>query len=219
MTNTTTIIEEGNEGDHRYVIAEVDITSLDSAGLEPYDPSARFGLEGAEAVVVDQEEPRRFYRYDPDNTQIDVLDRGPVVKQESTDPASQEYGNASETVIATFDPAPGGALDPLNFNPADPSDADLSIILRAEFHDGTTTDLVDISDGTEQSRENLLDGIATGDDGKVIRKLLVVVDNTGTAVTEDIGATTTEYYAYFADAANNDDVGTVTLRFAGDFAP
>ena len=31
--------------------------------------------------------------------------------------------------------------------------------------------------------------------------------------------TTTEFLAYNADAANNDDVGTVTLRFAGDFAP
>lgn len=217
MTKTTTVVERGNSGDHNYVIAEVDITSLDSAGLEPFDPSTEVGLRAAEGFVVDQEEPRRFFRYDPDNTQIDVLDRGPVVNQESVDPDSQEYGGG-ETVIATYDPAPGGALDPLNFNPADPTDADLSVILRAEFHDGTTTDLADVADGTEQTRENLLDGLATGDDGKVIRKLLVVVNNSDTAVTEDIGASTVEFYAYHADAANNDDVGTVTLKFVGDWS-
>lgn len=219
MTKTTTVVERGNSGDHNYVIAEVDITSLDSAGLEPFDPSTEVGLRAAEGFVVDQEEPRRFFRYDPDNTQIDVLDRGPVVNQESVDPGSQTYSSGTETVLATYDPAPGGALDPLNFNPADPTDADLNVVLRAEFHDGTTTDLATVADGTEQSRENLLDGLATGDDGKVIRKLIVLVDETGGAdATEDIGATTTEFYAYHADAANNDDVGTVTFKFVGDWS-
>lgn len=218
MTESTTVINEGNEGDHRYVIAEVDITSLDSAGTEPFDPSSKFNLEGAEASVLGQENGRHRFAYDPDNTQIDVFDIGPRLAQKSVDPDSQEY-TGGETQIGEFDPAPDGALDPLNFNPADPTDADLSIILRAEYHDGTTTDLVDVGDGTEQTRENLLDGIATGDDGKSIRKLLVIVNNGGTAVTEDIGASTLEYMAYNADAANNADVGTVTLRFAGDFAP
>lgn len=219
MTESTTVIEEGNEGDHRYVIAEADITSLDSAGAEPYDPSSKFNLAGAEATVVDQEEARRGFEYDPDNTEIRVTDQGPVVNQKSDDPASQTYSGSSETVLNTYDAGPTGTLDPVNFNPADPSDADLSIVLRAEFHDGTTTDIVSIADGTEQTRENLIDGFATGDDGKSVRKLIVLVDNTGTDVTEDIGATTTEFLGYNQNAANNDDVGTVTLRFAGDFAP
>lgn len=219
MTKSVTTIEQGNEGDHTYVVAEVDITSLDSTGLEPFDPATQFGLRNAEGWVVDKEEPRRRFSYDPDNTQIDVLDRGPVVNQKSVDPGSQTYSSNTETVLATYDPAPGGALDPLNFNPADPTDADLNVVLRAEFHDGTTTDLATVADGTEQTRENLLDGLATGDDGKVIRKLIVLVDETGGAdATENIGATTTEFYAYDADAANNDDVGTVTMKFVGDWS-
>lgn len=219
MTETTTVIQQGNEGDHGYVIAEFDISSLDSAGAEPVDPRSKFNLDGAEAHVVDQEEPRRHFQYDPDNTEVRVKDRGPVQRQRSEDPASQEYGGSSETVLVTYDEGDAAGITPINFNPADPSDADLSIILRAEFHDGTTTDLATIADGTEQTRENLIDGLDTGDDGKVIRKLILVVDNSGTAVTEDIGASTVEYEAVMADAANNDDVGAVTMRFAGDFVP
>lgn len=217
--NSVTVNEAGNEGDHRYVLAEVDITSLDAAGAEPYDPSTRHNLEGAEATVVDAEEPRRHFAYNPDGTEILVRDRGPVQNQKSVDPASQTYTGSTDTTIATYDAGAAGAITPINFNPADPTDAGLSIVLRAEYHDGTTTDLVDIGDGTEQTRENLIDGVATGDDGKAIRKLLVVVSNNAGDVTEDIGATTTEFEATMQDAANNADVGTVTLRFVGDFAP
>lgn len=216
MTKSVTIVEQGNAGDHEYVIAEVDITSLDSAGTEPFDPSSQFNLVNAEAAVVDQEEQRRNFAYDPDNTRIEVRDVGPRVGQKSVDPDSQTYND--DTTIATYDAGAGGALDPINFNPADPTGADLSVILRAEYHDGTTTDLATVSDGTEQSRENLIDGVDTGDDGKIIRKLLVVVNDSGSGTTENIGSTTTEFIAHNADAANNDDVGTVTLRFDGNFA-
>lgn len=218
MTKTVTIVEQGNDGDHRYFIAEVDITSLDAAGAEPFDPASQFNLRNAEAAVVDQEEPRRHFQYDPDNTEIRVSDRGPVVNQKSTDPASQTYSGSSDTTLATFDAGVGGGVYPLNFNPADPTDADLSVILRAEYHDATTTDLITEAGGTEQSFENIVDGFATADDGKAPRKLLVVVNNGGTDVTEDIGATTTEFIAFNADAANNDDCGTVTLKFVGDWS-
>lgn len=74
MTESTTVVERGNAGDHRYVIAEVDITSLDSAGTEPYDPSAKFNLEGAYGAVVDQEDYTHHVFYDHDNTQIIAKD-------------------------------------------------------------------------------------------------------------------------------------------------
>lgn len=74
MTETTTVVEAGNEGDHRYVIAEVDITSLDTAGTEPFDPSAKFNLEGAYGSVVDQEDYTHHIFYDSDGTQIIAKD-------------------------------------------------------------------------------------------------------------------------------------------------
>jgi hypothetical protein len=218
MTKSVTRQHEGNGGDHEYVIAEVDISSLDSAGTEPFDPDSLFGIRNADVSVLDQEERRRRFQYDQDNTQLRVTDRGPVINQRSVDPGNQTYSSGTETTIATYDAGPGGALEPTNFNPADPSDAGLSIILRAEFHDGTTTDLVSIADGTEQTRENLIDGFGTGDDGLSPRKLLVIVDETTGSddATEDIGASTTEFTSYNANAANNDDVGTVTVRVEGN---
>jgi len=73
MTESTTVLQEGNNGDHRYVIAEVDITSLDSAGTEPYDPSSKFNLSGVEgAEVLDQEDYTKIIHFDADNTDIIV---------------------------------------------------------------------------------------------------------------------------------------------------
>jgi hypothetical protein len=74
MTETTTVIEEGNEGDHRYVIAQADVTSLDSSGTEPYDPSTKFNLEGAYANVLDQEDYTHYVFYDEANAQLIVKD-------------------------------------------------------------------------------------------------------------------------------------------------
>lgn len=113
----------------------------------------------------------------------------------SADPGNQTYSSGTETTIATYDAGEHGVILPLNWNPADPTDADLNMVLRAEYHDGTTTDLITEAGGTEQTFENIVDGFATGDDGKAIRKLLVIVDETGGAdATENIGATTTEFH-------------------------
>lgn len=196
----------------------VDITSLDSAGAEPL--STFTGVSSIDVpdnyFVVGAADPAYAFSVDRTNDQLRVVEAGPVMNQKSVDPDSQEYADGTETQIAEFDAGPAGTLDPLNLNPADPTDANLEIVLRAEFHDGTTTDLVSEASGTEQTRENLLDGFGTGDDGKTVRKLLVIVNNTGgTDPTEDIGATTLEYYGYNADAPNNASVGEVTLRLEG----
>lgn len=113
----------------------------------------------------------------------------------SADPASQQYDASTDTTIATYDAGVDGVLFPLQFNPADPSDADLTVKLTAEYHDATTTDIVSAADGSAQTFENIVDGYANGDDGKAIRKLIVNVNNGGTNVTEDIGATTTRFQA------------------------
>lgn len=44
MTNTTTVVESGNDGDHDYVVADIDITSLGAAGVEAFDPQNALGL-------------------------------------------------------------------------------------------------------------------------------------------------------------------------------
>lgn len=73
MTFSETVQVEGNNGDHRYVIAEVDITSLDSAGTEPYDASSRFSLRDVHgAEVLDQEDYALTFHYDVANTNIIV---------------------------------------------------------------------------------------------------------------------------------------------------
>lgn len=45
MTHSTTVVREGNGGDHTYVVADVDISSLDSAGAEPFDAGAEFSMD------------------------------------------------------------------------------------------------------------------------------------------------------------------------------
>lgn len=74
MTESTTIIERGNDGDHRYVVAEVDITSLANVGNEPFDPGAKFNLDGAYGTVLDQEDYTYVTFYDAGNTQLIVKD-------------------------------------------------------------------------------------------------------------------------------------------------
>ena len=55
MTHTTTVVRSGNQGDHNYVVADVDITSLGAAGLEAFDPASEFALETAWGATVLQQ--------------------------------------------------------------------------------------------------------------------------------------------------------------------
>lgn len=67
MTFTETVQQRGNDGDHRYVIVEVDITSLDSAGTEPYDAESRHGLRNVHgAEVLDQEDYTLTFHFNAD---------------------------------------------------------------------------------------------------------------------------------------------------------
>lgn len=55
MTHTTTVVEDGNAGDHDYVIADIDVTSLGAVGTEAFDPST-LGLKNARGGTVLQQE-------------------------------------------------------------------------------------------------------------------------------------------------------------------
>lgn len=67
MTFSETVHERGNNGDHKYVITEVDITSLDSAGTEPYDAETRHNFnEVYGATVLDKEDNTYVFNYDAD---------------------------------------------------------------------------------------------------------------------------------------------------------
>jgi len=73
MTKSVTVQEEGNNGDHRYVVAEVDITSLDSAGSEPLDPASQFGLRDVHgAAVLDQEDYTKIVHFNASSPKIVV---------------------------------------------------------------------------------------------------------------------------------------------------
>ena len=52
MTHSTTVVRRGNGGDHRYVVATLDITSLDNANNESFDPGAEFGFDEVFGVSI-----------------------------------------------------------------------------------------------------------------------------------------------------------------------
>lgn len=52
MTATVTRDRRESAGSERSVVGTVDITSLDGAATEPFDPSATYGIEGATVEVV-----------------------------------------------------------------------------------------------------------------------------------------------------------------------
>jgi hypothetical protein len=43
MTHTTTVLDNSVVGDRREIVADVDITSLDNADSESFDPTSEFG--------------------------------------------------------------------------------------------------------------------------------------------------------------------------------
>lgn len=63
-----------NFGVYRVSEAQVDITSLDSAGTEPWDPDSQVpGVDGYDwVVVIDQEDYAKFIHYDHSNDQFIV---------------------------------------------------------------------------------------------------------------------------------------------------
>lgn len=55
MTNTTTVVESGVQGDLEYAIVDVNITSLALAGAEAFDADGILGIDTLGASVVEQE--------------------------------------------------------------------------------------------------------------------------------------------------------------------
>jgi hypothetical protein len=76
MTYSITNVEQENRGSADSVVATVDITSLDSAGFEPFDPSAALGIDDVAdygARVCGQENTAYLIRWDTANSRISVV--------------------------------------------------------------------------------------------------------------------------------------------------
>lgn len=75
MTHTTTNVERENAGSVDRVVQTIDITSLDAAGAETYDPGAEVGLENADeygVTVRGQENPGYQIVWDHINSELAV---------------------------------------------------------------------------------------------------------------------------------------------------
>ncbi|GGK74566.1 hypothetical protein [Haloarcula sebkhae] len=65
MTHTTVDDEHVNSGSHRTVFHTIDVSSLDNAGSEGYDPAAETAVDVVLGVsVAGQEDESLFVRYD-----------------------------------------------------------------------------------------------------------------------------------------------------------
>ena len=76
MTYSITDKEVENGGSVTRIFATVDITSLDSAGFEPFDPAAQFNLDDPNHYGVSVrglENPQYRVAYDHINAQLDVI--------------------------------------------------------------------------------------------------------------------------------------------------
>lgn len=61
MTHTTTVIDRLSTGDSVTVVADIDITSLDNAASEDFDPVSEFALQGVLNLEVGQLENPNTY--------------------------------------------------------------------------------------------------------------------------------------------------------------
>lgn len=76
MTHTTVNEEDENRGSTDAVFHTIDITSLDAAGVENYDPETETNLSGADrygVTVRGQEDPTVRVAWDHVNAQLDVI--------------------------------------------------------------------------------------------------------------------------------------------------
>ena len=83
MTHSNTVVRRGVAGDHRYVVVDVDITSLTNANNEPFDPESELGFRecwGGE--VLQLENPASYVVQLAQNNDIYVESYG------GTDPAA-----------------------------------------------------------------------------------------------------------------------------------
>lgn len=76
MTHSTVNTEPENHGSVDAVFHTIDVTSLDAAGAEQYDPGAEVGLENAAEYGVSVrgvEDPTVQVAWDHVNEQLDVI--------------------------------------------------------------------------------------------------------------------------------------------------
>ncbi|WP_256394111.1 hypothetical protein [Natronoarchaeum rubrum] len=76
MTHSTQSVERESGGSTAVVFHTIDVTSLDSAGAETYDPSTEVGLDTDHTggiSVVGQEDATNLVRWDHINEQLAVV--------------------------------------------------------------------------------------------------------------------------------------------------
>lgn len=76
MTHSTVNTEQENRGSTDAVFHTIDITSLDAAGVENYDPETDTNLSGADrygVAVRGLENPQYRVAWDHVNAQLDVI--------------------------------------------------------------------------------------------------------------------------------------------------
>jgi len=77
MTHSTTSLSPQNFGSRAAYLHVIDITSLDAAGQENYDPSSEVNVELGDdyaVIVADQEDPSRRFSWDHTSDHLDVKD-------------------------------------------------------------------------------------------------------------------------------------------------
>jgi len=77
MTHSTTSLVPENFGSRDAYLHVIDITSLDAAGQENYDPNSEVNVDLGDdygVLVADQEDPQRRYSWDHTSDHLDVKD-------------------------------------------------------------------------------------------------------------------------------------------------
>lgn len=85
MTHTTTVEDRVSDGSYEAVFATLDITSLDNANTESFDPAAEFGMNTVLGVSVEGLENAGSFDVEFDHVSGTTLS---VVNEDGTDPTS-----------------------------------------------------------------------------------------------------------------------------------
>jgi len=185
MTHTTTVLQDGTQGDHGYVIAEVDITSLESIGSEPFDAESELGLSTVYgADILNQENPIYRVAYKPSQDVIGVVENGGPNATVTEDVGSISGGDTA-TFTISLEPVSEGT--PIAVSP--PADINENLTVTANV---TSPNVITVTVSNPTS------GSIDPDSGDYTVAVVPVRPRV---------------------SLTNEDVGTVTLKFEGDWAP